>query len=423
MEIKYKQLLLPCLILYSPFSLAEGEPSFTIGAGIEYTDNIKREADDKKSSTTKNLNGQLGFASNEEWYRYNLNYSSNFQYYNSSYYDDRSNTNGSASLVIGKSNSWFSWLFKNTETSTQLDSTAADRPTNRSQRSTYATGPSLNFRLSKRDTLVAHSEFQRTKVENSATDTDRLNHNLSWNHLLSKKTSFMVSGNRSIIEPEISQGDYTQQGYRVAANHQIKDGQVSLSVGTSEVSRSSVIGVFETDSEEYDFSISKNTRWGTLAASLNQSLSDSGLGDVNFAFDGLDIGSQVFDIEKRKSQQLNFASKPIWQNTTFSLSARKSEADRLASETTETTKGVSISVTTKLSTSLSIYGRYSYERSEQDDYMALGGSRTEDDYSIGANYRFGKNISGRCEIQREESEGNQRFTANQLLCSVSYQVF
>lgn len=423
MEIKYKKYLLLSFMLYSSFCLSEGEPSLVISAGIERDDNIGREADNKVSSSTYNLSGQLSYADNGEWYRYNIGYRSDFEYYENSVYDNRQNTNGSSSLVLGRSSSWISWSFRNSETSTSLNTSEADLPTNRSQRSSYSTGPALIFRLSKRDSLIASSQYQITKVEDSTGDSERIMHQFSWQHSLSNNASFALSGNRTVIDPEASEGDYTQQGYRLELNRKIKDGQIKLAAGKADITRSSVLGLSETNTEEYQLAINKSTPVGSFALSSVQSLSDSGTGDIDFGVDGYDIGARIFEVEKRKSHQFSFGSKPFWNSTSVSLSVRRSEAERLSSNVTEISEGVSISVSKQLSTSTSIYARYGRIETDSDEGTDFGGSRNEDNYSLGGSYRFSESITGSCELKRQESTGNRKFSANQIYCSASYRVF
>ncbi len=404
-------------------SFAEDVPSFVVGLTTEYSDNIRRTNTDQKSGTTLGLSGALDYSANEDWYRYSLDYSATHEKYSASDYDSRSDTTGAGHLTVGTTASWLQWNFDNTETTTLGNITAADVPSNRSQRSTFSTGPLLRFQLSRRDLLNISSEFTKVSVQNANNGSERLNHQVSLKHRVSNVMSMSLTGSYSTIEPDFdASAEYNQSSYNVGLSRQIKDGSISLSYGIAKISNNSYFSSFTGDTKEYSVAIDKQFWIGSFSLNSSQSMSDSGLGTPQAIADILDIGNQSFDIETRRTHSLSYTSLPFWGATRASVTYGQSEAFRLTLDETDKSETLGVSISKPLTTHLSISAGYSTNDSTREGGLTINADRKTKRYSLSVSNKFSQSLSGRCGIEEERITAVNSFSALQLSCSVSYKV-
>ncbi len=402
----------------------EIKPSLVLGAGIEYDDNVYRVDDNKESDEKLFFKGSAGLQKSGEWYRLSLSYSGNKSNYVNDSYRDQSVVNGQSRLLLGASNSWFSWSFSNTEQSTVIDVLNPDTTDNRSQRSIFTTGPQVRFMLSPVDTFFASYTYSQVSVGGSEADSENISTSASLSHRVSKTLSVGIQASSAVIKPDVDnlfflEGDneYRQDRGSLFLQKTIKKGSVSLSYGESKLN--GVKNITETSGNDYSLVINRKFDFGTLAVSYGQSLTNSGFGgDIAAGLESI-LGSEVFDIQESEYWQTSYASPKLLNNTVLYLKARKSSIDTLTRDLKETRQDYQVQLVHDFSEHTKITLSVSY----QDNDFNGSAESSKNSYSLGGSHQLNRKLRLGCGIVNETGSGSRRYDVLNFSCNASWQIF
>ena len=180
-------------LLANAQALQAAELSYGVDAGVGYSDNVARVADDEQGETIATLGAQLRL--DHESKRLTANVATRLEYrdYLDNTYDadviGNLVANGSLSLVEDR----LSWALTDTFGQTTQNQFAPVTPDNRENVNYFATGPDFTLPLGSRNKLLLHGRYIDLNYENSDLGNHRLRGELAMRRDLSAATNVSLN--------------------------------------------------------------------------------------------------------------------------------------------------------------------------------------------------------------------------------------
>ena len=250
-----------------------------ISSGLEYTSNAFLDENASVSGLERNIS--LATDVNHQGTRSSAvgNYQMTRNYYPESFITDMT-VQGGAKLSVDILPRNVSWNTSHVRTDTLRDFNDNDTPENRVIRQDFQTGPLLSMRLTPLDTVQSSATRSwKTTESDSSLDSETDSVSINYNRLINSKTDLVLSVSSSDVSFELAQG-YETQSETITLNRQIKDGKLSLQIGSNKVSQV----LMTTRSPTVNLSISKTLFQANVSLSYRKLLTHT---SVDFSELGL----------------------------------------------------------------------------------------------------------------------------------------
>ncbi len=426
-------------LMVSGQALAEVEKSLTIGAGASYDDNASRSLgdEDDDSDVRTEVDAQFGLGLQKSFFSIDGSYSVRYSAYQDDSQEERLGLSGNSSLVFHNSNKQLTWSFENSETETLENGLLADTNDNRQRRSTYSSGPSYAFNLSKRDTLNFMARASAVRQDREGSDTDRLQYSFAWSRSISNKTNFSLNTNYSDVEAkDRSQFDYTQAAAILTLQQRFNGGSYSINAGYSELERS---GQATVDAPQYGLTFNTDNFGGKTSISFDSKLIDRSIGesgdirDSGRALSLLQPGDALDYLENFNTNSLEIVTEnnavlshsvTLSKRSSIGLSLSYSEYDYENIDFKEERSSVSLNWSTELAalTTLNVDLRYG----ETNEGGAMGdGQQERSSFDVGITRAFSQFLNGSCSLRYQDREGDlgSDYESSLVGCRLTMRIF
>jgi len=258
----------------------------SIGDNLTYVDNATQSSGEHNSDVSNSLNVQFVAREVTGDYQASLDYSVEKVVHSEELFRDQLIVEGGSNIVVQLIPSRFNWEFSHSRSEVSSDSGEPDIPSNRTERQTLMTGPTLTFRFSERDfSDVSYRKSKITFENEGAAGSGRDQFQASYRHLLSPVRSVSVSASSTKVSFDGADQKFNLKNVFLGYSSQVRDGEFSINVGLNSVKSGS--GLFSSRVEntgkfyEVEFSKRINSEH-VVGVSASQDVTDSSTLGVDF---------------------------------------------------------------------------------------------------------------------------------------------
>jgi hypothetical protein len=188
-------------VLYGVACSAQTETyDWSILAGAEHSDNIRRTSNEEESQTTAIAGAQLQLRSERPRLSTDINLNAQYRKYLDDAFDDEVAGGLDGTLIFGIVPERFLWIVQDNFGLVSSDPREVDTPDNRENINYFTTGPDLIFRLGDRTSLTVQGRWSDVYYEDSETDNERYSGLISLEREISRFLSLSFNGLASRVE-------------------------------------------------------------------------------------------------------------------------------------------------------------------------------------------------------------------------------
>lgn len=268
-------------LTFSASSLAL-DYSVDIGAGVEHQDNAAKTTI-KQSDNGHTAKAGLNIEENSKTLELEVDYDVNHTDYNDNIISDRTTFVGNTSLKWTPSEELFSWSLSHNIRDTIANRRFNNNIDNSQQRSDFSTGPTLKFKLSKRDRLVVDASYQQvdfdtpenTSITNNNADSMRAGGGLKWARSINDISQLQAGVAYSEVERDELNQNTKLTRYYIGYTSQLAKTNYSLKIGSNKSKRESSAsnnGLFVNAQGSF------NLNGHTIDAIANRQQTETGIG-------------------------------------------------------------------------------------------------------------------------------------------------
>ena len=435
----YRKLFLFFLSLFAIDGFAI-EASLRVSTGLEYSDNMALNSDQKEDDVLQTVGFDLGVLGQGKHIQLDVNVSaSHSKYYDKTYSDETSLGAGLGVLNIGLVESFLDWRSSFRRTDVITDSSNRYNPDSKEFRNIYRTGPFLSYQISP----VSHVGFSSAYVvvENSdpdVSDSERIENNLGWNYWLSSITQLSLNGAYSNVTDGDELDTFANANANVGVSRRISKGQVSLNVGKTR---------FIPESGDYREGNFFDLRFDHEAFLWHQWMLQyySNISDTSIGFIERDDGETSDDPSSQpeeapaQSNQIDITGTDVLErrqfrvrlrrdlgSVTYELEALHEEEDYFVQRNDQEAKRVDL----RLGNVLNAQWRVGVALAWQSDDFLEAPSQGRDittSYEVNARYSFSRDLyyDGFVRFEKRENSGNavREYEAASIGARITWQAF
>lgn len=237
-EVAGKNLALLLLFFSAVSPLQAGQFAYGLGYMATHSDNIERDASNERSELVHSYLAGFSYLENTADLVARVFAQATYYDYQDDTFTDESVYNLNSSLIWTISPQRFTWTVEDAYEETQISTTVADTPANRTNINVFSTGPDLYVRLSPVNTLAFGARAGDVSTSETNIDNDRLSASARW---LYQATSFSIySVNFETLDvnydDNASNIDYTRHDAFVRADYHPSRSQYLIDLGASKIS-------------------------------------------------------------------------------------------------------------------------------------------------------------------------------------------
>ena len=297
---------------------------------------------------------------------------------------------------------FFTWDIRDEISEVVINTAQVNTPDNRERRNVFSTGPRIDYKITKLDSLNLSGLYQRTDFQTEGADSDRLRADSSWSHVFSDRSTGGLNYRWSKTEFSRGRNIYNAEATVFTKLSNLQN-TLDLEYGLVDVKSKDTNDQQDTDSSTWD---ARYTR--RIDASSNLSLSYlREVGDTSTSFDALVDGSYIdisdIDIVRVTEWGIDY-TKSFSSRSRASVRLYDDEVVYLETGDVEERSGIDIRLTRPIRPTLSVNFDANYEHSTFKDL-----DRKDDRYdvAIGLSKSFYKNLSLALETGIEEQDSSQ----------------
>ncbi|HEY7379202.1 MAG TPA: hypothetical protein VH542_11005 [Steroidobacteraceae bacterium] len=201
-------------VLYGVACSAEPQTfDWSILAGAERSDNVKRSSEDEESQTTAIAGAQLRILSDRPRLHTDVNLDAEYRNYLDNAFDDEILGGLDGTLIFGFVPERFTWIVQDNFGQVSNDPREVDTPDNRQNLNYFTTGPDFIFRFGERTRLTLQGRWSDVYYQDSESDNERYTGLISLERDISELLSLSFRGSASRVEYDDSppNSDYDEQ--------------------------------------------------------------------------------------------------------------------------------------------------------------------------------------------------------------------
>lgn len=196
--------------------VAADQITTSIEAGTETHDNINKTSADKETDTEEYAALKVGVSEDYTYGDLNLDYKLMESVYQDNSYEDRATSTGYGVGTVYILPGRFFWMADHLREDMRVYSFVPDIPTNRTLKTSSATGPSLYFDITSVDRLklalrYTDTEFSDIEIKN----TESVMSSMAWIHRISNTELLYVVASQTQVEYDFGIFDYENNNYRI----------------------------------------------------------------------------------------------------------------------------------------------------------------------------------------------------------------
>lgn len=276
--------LFSCVSIMLAASVANSA-NFNVVAGndLSYISNATQADNDQSSDLENSFYVQVSGRESSSDFLAEFNYQVANETHSTSIFRDQSviqgGFNGRLELIPRR----VSWVFNHGRSEILSDSNGVDNPSNRVERQTFETGPTLSLRLSELDFVNlsyrrSRVGFENSSVEAGGEDSDRDLFQVSFSHMLSPLSRVSLSGSNTETEFDGSALQYHSNNVNVGYLRSVLGGRFTFNVGLNSVK--SDAGPFQHSQESegtfYDIGVTQAIKSDHhVSVKANRNITDS----------------------------------------------------------------------------------------------------------------------------------------------------
>ncbi|OUR99182.1 hypothetical protein A9Q81_11435 [Gammaproteobacteria bacterium 42_54_T18] len=404
--------------------------------GIELTDNIHNTENDESSEATFTTSLVTDVNHRSRFVDLSLNYTMGHVRYDKQHLD---NTN----TVVGAGNAtWYmipnrvEWFVSETENYSIVDRRLADTTDNRTQSSTFSTGPKVSVPLNPVDSATFDATYTQSSTDNNNDNVNGNDNNESivssgsvgWSHLLSQTKRFSLEYSKSKTNFDDNDNNTKSSGVSGTLDAETASGLFSIEIGRTKLEIDSGTS---TNVNTFDLQYTKNWSTSVFTASAQRELTDTVVsvdpGNATLAGSGLINSSEVEDTVIRNTLDIGL-NKPIFNDlTTLDASIALQKEEFQSDKSIQRIKSLNVNVQHRLTEHISLTSGYNYQwikfdftdtnRIDREHTLAVGG-----DYNISADLSVSMELEANLrQVGSDLDVDHSNVKKNSLSCSVSYQ--
>jgi hypothetical protein len=218
--------------------LQAGQFAYGLGYVATHSDNIARDALNERSEWVHSYLAGFSYLENTADLMARVFAQATYYDYQDDTFDDESVYNLNSSLIWTISPQRFTWTLEDAYAETQISTTTADTPANRTNINVFSTGPDLYVRLSPVNTLAFGVRAGNVSTSETNIDNDRLSTSASWLYQATSFSTYSINFETLDVtyDDAVSNIDYTRHDAFVRADYHPSRSQYLIDLGASKIS-------------------------------------------------------------------------------------------------------------------------------------------------------------------------------------------
>jgi len=276
-----------------------------VGNNLSYIENATQTDNDQSNDLENSFYVQVSGSESSSDFLAEVNYRIANETHSKSTFRDQTvlqgGSNGHLELIPRR----LSWAFSHGRSEILSDSAEADNPSNRVERQTFETGPTLSLRVSELDFVNlsyrrSKVDFEKSSAEVGGEDSDRDLFQVSYSHMMSPLSRATLSGSITEIDFAESALQYRSSNIYVGYLRSIQGGRFTFNVGLNSVE--SDAGPFQHSQESegnfYDIGVTQTIKSNHhLTAKASRNITDSTVIGVDIDPDSVDESTDLGVLE------------------------------------------------------------------------------------------------------------------------------
>lgn len=404
--------------------------SYHLGYRAEYSDNIRRTADDQdpRWDLINTLTGGFTYLQNTSTFNARAAASASYFDYYRDTFDAQNDLTLDAYGELFFVPQVLSWVAADGFRKVQIDPRQANLPTNRQNSNVFITGPNVYLHLGPVDTVTLEGRYGRSGVEDFYDDSERDFFAARWLHRLSSRSTFTLNYEFMDVDYEdsVRNTDFIRQNYFLRGNIHSARNDFLLDLGKTRINLARGEPI---DNLLFRF---------TATRQLN---SVSSLG-IHYGRENSDTGLQLLPAEASSQPTPGGIQVPLgtdivlrelfytelteisysWRGNTFPWTARifSRNIDYELSPNSREEKGWLVDARYILTNALSLVASSNYVYTSYNDPV----SETWDSITgIGFLYRLSRSLTAGIDVRRYERRSTipiQEYTDDRIMANVIY---
>jgi hypothetical protein len=179
---------------------AKSEFSYSLSAGLSYSDNVERQGDTEESETTAEAGLQMSLFNDDGRMHSDVGADLQFRHYTDDTSDDELVGGLDGLVTFWFAPERFGWVLQNSYGQSLIDARDVDVAGNRQSVNYFSTGPDIVFQLGDLTQLHLQGRWSDVYYEESIEDNTRITSNLALVRQLTDTSSVSLNGEHSRIE-------------------------------------------------------------------------------------------------------------------------------------------------------------------------------------------------------------------------------
>ncbi len=414
---------------FSASTAFAAEFSASASQGVELTDNVHNTKDDEANEAIYTTSLETDINHRSRFVDLSLNYTVGHVRHDRHHLD---NTN----TVVGSGNAtWYmvpnriEWFVAEVENYGVVDRRLADTTDNKTQSSTFSTGPKISIPFNPVDSATFDATYTKSSTDDDSDNESVVSSgSVGWSHLLSQTKQFSIEYSKSKTNFDDNDKNTDSGGVSGTLNVETASGSFSIELGRTKLEMDSGVS---TNVNTFDLQYTKNWFSSVLTASAKRELTDTVVPSISNSFSAAgaalieNVDSE--DTVVRNTLDVGF-NRPIFNDLTIldtSLAYQKQEFQ--TSRNIQRIKSFDINIQHRLTEHISLNSGYNFQwikfdftdtnRIDREHTFSLGG-----DYNISAELSVSLDLDANLrQVGSDTGVDHSNVKKNSLTGSVSYQ--
>lgn len=308
---------------------------YSLGYGLEYTDNALLTQDNKRDEWTNSARAGLSLIHNSPALDARIESNVDYRNYKNNIFGDETLFGLNLFSKWNISPQRFSWTVEDYYTQTVINPTDPNTPNNRQNTNIASTGPDFTMHLSPLNTLDLGARYVRNTYETSDIDNSRAVGNLSWAYQSSPSTRLSLNLNAESVNYDDQAGgansNFTRRDAFAELSNRIARNEFVLDAGSTRIKRENADDVTGALGRlRWRRQISTTSDFAVYASSLLSDAGQRALSQGQAASEGplqpsFSIPVVSGDVFREKSVEMVYDYQRSYGSNTFRLFRQKDE--------------------------------------------------------------------------------------------------
>lgn len=398
------------LIFASANTYADLNRGMSVGFQSKWQDNISKTSTNRESGVVNSINFGVKLDGEQRYYTYGGDYVIKHEWYSDSNFENSNYFNGRLFLNLEILPGRFFWNNKLISAVSLRNSNTPNIPTNRDQRTSISTAPSLVLIKTKRSSLTANASASKTYYR-EAEQNGGINKgvNLDYSYQFSKLVSGGVTCGFQKTEFD-SEADYNARECALNMSRRLKQGAASFSIGKTNTDPSAGVDVDGTTyAVQVDWGL-ENNRYYFLS---NRAITDTTAAGIFIEFDEdaitpIDVNTDILDLVARTRTEAG-VSRDINAKLSATFFLYRDKLDLYNSLEDTVRDGIGLNIGRDFIANTTLELTYRFEKSVFGEQTSLQSTSYSSKYKLSTKYNYSDALNFSMFVDAEDKRADIEF--------------